>query len=101
MNCPSCGRFMQLAFAGDLEFDIQQAAFWWVCNNDWDCLVHDYWQDHPIPAPEYDWLYWCKGIPEQDLEEDAELHRECEEMHQRYLGRPMSRKKCLSTCLLY
>lgn len=93
MNCPACGRFMQLEFAGDLEFDVQVAAFWWVCGNDWDCLVADYWRDHPIPAPEYDWLYWCINIPQQDLLEDAELRQECEQMRQHYLNRPLSRKR--------
>lgn len=96
MNCPSCGRFMQLEFTGELEFDAQESAFWWVCGNDDVCLVADYWQDHPIPAPEYDWLYWCATIPEEDFKQDPELRQECEQMRQQYLNRPLSRKSTSS-----
>ena len=82
-----------MEFGGELEFAMDEAIFWWVCGNDWNCFVADYWEDHPIPAPEYDWLYRCMGIPEEDLEEDIELRRECEEMKRRYSDRPTSKKK--------
>lgn len=87
MNCPGCGRFMQLEFGLELEFDIEEAVFWWVCGNDWNCLVADYWKDHRLPAPEYDWLYWCRDIPQEDFEKDEKLRRECEGMKQQYLRR--------------
>lgn len=87
MNCPGCGRFMALEFAGELGFDIEVAVFWWVCGNDRDCIVAWHWQKHPIPAPEYDWLYSCQDIPLEDFEEDEGLYLECEQMRVQYLNR--------------
>ena len=85
MNCPGCGRFMTLEFSFELDKDVEQAAFRWVCNNGNFCLMAD--RQEYIPAPEYDWLYWCQDIPAENLAEDPELCRECEEMKQRYLER--------------
>lgn len=81
---------MELVFARELDRDVQEAAFWWVCNSTSEtCLVGD--KGEYIPAPEYDWLYWCQDIPESDL--DAEMKAECEEMYYCYLNRLAARKK--------
>ena len=90
MNCPECGRFMKLYFATEMGQDSLQCAYWWHCTNDFDCWFA--WQGDPIPAPEYDWLWWCEGIPQEDLEADPELKEEYDEALQRYLNRPMARR---------
>ena len=90
MNCPGCGRFMELVFAVEIGRDVNQAAFWWACNNGNFCLVAD--RREYIPAPEYDWQYWCQDIPEEDLVEWPELRQECDEMEARWKQRKKSRK---------
>lgn len=85
MNCPECGRFMTLMFASRIDRDPDEAAFWWVCTNPWDCLCEDR-GDH-IPSPDHDWLYWCSDIPQYDLDEDPELRKECNTMKHQYLNR--------------
>jgi hypothetical protein len=91
MNCPECGRFMELYFAIGLDRDPCQCAFWWHCNNDGGCWLA--WKGDPIPAPEYDWLYWYESIPEEDLAADPELRAEYNEALQRYLNRPAARRQ--------
>ena len=79
MNCPECGRFMKLkiAEAAGKDGQVWECAFWWVCwDEDW---LHNYIQD-PIPAPEYQWLWNCEGIPARALLEDDELRQEYDEM---------------------
>ena len=86
MNCPECGRFMALIVRDPPDPFQEKSAYVWWCSNP-RC-----WQtDHPIDAPEYDWLMW--GITNQELEElrregDTETVREFEEMRQAYLNRP-------------
>lgn len=85
MNCQGCGRFMKLEFAAEVGKDAGDSAFWWVCNNNDDCWEHDYGQ--PIAAPEYDWLYWGEGIPQEDLEADPELKADYDRMLTIYQNR--------------
>lgn len=89
MNCPGCGWFMTLIFAGELGYDPGDgAAFYWCCQNHFDCLQFE----QPIAAPEYNWLHDCQSIPEKAFVEDPKLRAECDEMKQRYLNRPARRQ---------
>jgi len=89
MNCPGCGRFMKLVFAREIGRNAMESAFWWVCGNEY-CPQCD--QRIPIPANEYDWLYWCDGIPLEELKADPELNEEYQEALKRYWNRPTARR---------
>jgi len=78
MNCPECGRFMQLAFTGDWD----SAAYAWECTNFHWCFQAD--RGFPIPEHKYDWWYNCSIIPQEALDEWPELAAECEAMRQKY-----------------
>jgi len=80
---------MKLAFAREIGRNAMESAFWWLCGNEY-CLQCD--RGIPIPANEYDWVYWCEGIPEEDLEADPELRKEYQEALGRYLNRLTARR---------
>ena len=91
MNCPGCGRFMHLNYAlSELESSAETAGYWWECGNE-ECPQ----APTPIPASEYDWLYWCWDIPAEDLAEDPELAAECAEMKRRYDNRRSSSRMAM------
>jgi len=79
MNCPECGRFMILAVFEDVGKDPWECYQWWVCP---EAENHDYQAD-PIPAPEYQWLRDCEGIPFDALLDWPELFAEYTELWNR------------------
>lgn len=97
MNCPECGRFMKLFIAFEAthieatrrfgrSLNVWECAYYWWCDNEWG---HTYIVD-PIPAPEYQWLWNCEGIPEEALTDWPELKAECDAM---WAQLPESKKK--------
>jgi hypothetical protein len=85
MKCPNCGRFMRLEIFDDVSKDAFESAFWWCCSNNNCFMVRP---ECAIAAPEYDWLYWYKDIPKEDLDnEEMELRTEWEQAREAYLKR--------------
>lgn len=76
---------MKLEFAAEVGRDAMVSAFWWVCTNNDDCWEHDYGK--PIAAPEYDWLYWGEGIPQEHLDADLALKADYDRMLEDYQQR--------------
>ena len=79
MNCPECGQFMKLLIAFDLGSspDEEETAYFWWCN---DTNKRHMYKIDPIPAPEYDWLWWAESIPQEALDGWPELATEVAEM---------------------
>lgn len=82
-RCPQCGRFMTLVPAGDAGEDFWDCYMWLCCAND-ECLQYE---EKPIPAPEYQWLWNCLGIPFEDLLDWPELLEEYTELWNRLPGK--------------
>ncbi len=92
MNCPGCGRFMQRVIAFEVgESPDEGSAYYWYCQDEGQ---HTYTID-PIPAPEYDWLYWWVDVPTDEIEqaraEWPELGEEIDAMKRRYEERGNSK----------
>lgn len=62
----------------------EDAAYWWTCTNE-DCFMSN--GGYEIAAPEYDWLYWYKDIPECDLLDYPALKAEWEQARTNYRER--------------
>jgi len=84
VNCPKCGRFLGLYFAEEVGKDLWESVFWWSCTNP-DC--YGVRPEYAIAAPAYDWLYWYKYIPKEDLELHPDLKREWEQAKVTYKNR--------------
>jgi len=66
---------LTIAFEVTPAQDVWNCAYWWICNNE----LHFYQAD-PIPAPEYQWLWNCEGIPATALQAWPELYQEYNQM---------------------
>jgi len=77
MNCPECGRFMHLAFAGELGMYAtdEGVAYFWQCTNIDNCLRAS--RDILIPEHKYDWWLFCSSIPREVMDDWPELAAEC------------------------
>lgn len=77
MNCPECGQFMKRIVAFEIGKDVWESFMWWVCDDD---QARHYYEVDPIPAPQYQWLWNCEGIPAEDLQANPALFAEYREM---------------------
>jgi hypothetical protein len=68
-NCPECGRLMALVDFENVGKSPWECYQWWVCGNEDN---HRFEVD-PIPAPEYQWIWACDGIPAEHLMDWPEL----------------------------
>lgn len=71
-QCPDCKRFMALECMIEDGKDPWDCYLWWCCTNE-NCLR---FEGGHIPAPEYQWLWNCLGIPCDELIESPELLKE-------------------------
>ena len=75
-KCPEHGTFLSLVVAQEVGKSPDDCYKWWTCTR-----FEDHYDDYePIPAPEYQWLYCCEGIPFEDLLDWPELLAEYTEM---------------------
>lgn len=81
---------MRLYTFDDVRKQADDSAFWWQCTNE-DCPMSS--DGHAVAAPNYDWLYWYKDIPESDLLEHPELKAEWEQARTNYLNRATDQGK--------
>lgn len=82
MNCPECGQFMQrlIAFEVGMSPSVTGVAYYWWCGDPSERHTYDI---DPIPAPEYNWIWFAEGIPQEALDEWPELAAEVAEMWER------------------
>lgn len=79
-NCPECGKFMKLVPFEAVGKDPWTCYQWWSCDDE---EGKHFYEVDPIPAPEYQWLWNCEGIPGEALIEWPELMAEYTEMWDR------------------
>ena len=72
VNCPECGRFMALKVSMDIAEDPWESWLWYTCDGE-EGYLHD---PLALPAPLYQWLWNCQGIPREHLEDNPELRAE-------------------------
>jgi hypothetical protein len=75
-KCPECGRFMTLVPFEDVGKDPWDCYMWWYCAD----YENHYFEVVPVPAPEYQWLWNCLGIPAEALLDWEELLEEYTEL---------------------
>lgn len=76
VKCHECGRFMSLVTFEDAGKDPWDCYLWWYCK-DYDTHYDDV---IPVPAPEYQWIWNCAGIPFDELVDWPELLEEYTEL---------------------